>query len=85
VAELDTEDAGYDLLLCIDVFEHVEDYSGFFEADRNAVAVFRFSYTAGHERQVVVAQASCDGTGESNDTAVYRLPDAGYETTRIRF
>lgn len=84
---LSTETAPYDLLLCVDVFEHVEDYMGFLRKLRPKAAYKIFHIPLDMSvRSVLRRTPIVKGRRElghlhyfSKDTALMTLQDTGYE------
>lgn len=85
-------DGAYDLVLCIDVFEHVEDYLGFLRTLRGkgTYKIFHIpldmtALSVARNSQTFLRQAVGHLHYFSPDTALLTLRDAGYEIIDWRF
>ena len=83
----EAEDAYYDLLLCIDVFEHVEDYFGFLRKLQRHASHFIFHIPLDMNVQMVLRSEPISRVRRqvghihyfSKDTALAALSDTGYK------
>ena len=86
LADITKEDVFFDLLLVIDVFEHIEDYLGFLRALKPRARHFLFHIPLDLSAQTVLRRSSLIGTRDAvghlhyftEDTAIATLRDTGY-------
>lgn len=90
--DINKEDVHFDLLLCLDVFEHVEDYLGFIKSIKTKATYKIFHIPLDLSVLGIVSGSIMTARHQlghlhyfSKDTALATLSDAGYEVVNWRF